>query len=88
MLQLIHSKESVFVTGTTGLAACAIGGTTVHSWAGIGLGKESAQELADKVWSTVFEGSSDYAAPAEALRRYRAAKGATATSTLRSSPSH
>ena len=51
MLQLIHSKESVFVTGTTGLAACAIGGTTVHSWAGIGLGKESAQELADKVWA-------------------------------------
>ncbi|KAH8098193.1 glycerophosphodiester phosphodiesterase [Aureococcus anophagefferens] len=36
------------------------------------------EELADKVWSTVFEGSSDYAAPAEALRRYRAAKGATA----------
>ena len=36
------------------------------------------KELADKVWSTVFEGSSDYAAPAEALRRYRAAKGATA----------
>ena len=27
------------------------------------------EELADKVWSTVFEGSSDYAAPAEALRR-------------------
>ena len=27
----------------------AIGGTTIHSYAGIGLGKESAKELAEKV---------------------------------------
>jgi hypothetical protein len=32
-----------------GLAACNIGGVTVHSFAGIGLGVESAEHLADKV---------------------------------------
>ena len=33
----------------TGIAACNIGGVTIHSFAGIGLGIESAQELATKV---------------------------------------
>ena len=32
------------------MAACAIGGTTVHSFAGIGLGRDSAVELAEKVY--------------------------------------
>lgn len=48
-LHLMHGKENVFVTASTGIAACAIGGTTVHSWGGIGLGKDSARELAEKV---------------------------------------
>ena len=30
-LQRRHGKGSVFVTGSTGIAACHIGGTTVHS---------------------------------------------------------
>lgn len=32
-----------------GIAACNIGGITIHSFAGIGLGIESAEELATKI---------------------------------------
>lgn len=32
-----------------GIAACNIGGVTVHSFAGIGLGIESAEDLAVKI---------------------------------------
>jgi ATP-dependent DNA helicase PIF1 len=41
--------SSVAVTASTGLAAVGIGGTTLHSWAGIGLGKEPADVLASKL---------------------------------------
>lgn len=30
-----HGRCNVFVTATTGLAACAVGGTTIHQFAGI-----------------------------------------------------
>jgi ATP-dependent DNA helicase PIF1 len=32
-----------------GIAACNIGGVTIHSFAGIGLGIESAEDLATKI---------------------------------------
>lgn len=48
-LQRTLGRDAVFVTASTGIAACAIGGTTVHSFAGIGLGKEPAETLAAKV---------------------------------------
>lgn len=44
-----RDPEKVAVTASTGLAACNIGGMTLHSFAGIGLGKEDAQTLVKKV---------------------------------------
>jgi ATP-dependent DNA helicase PIF1 len=41
--------DRVAVTASTGLAACNIGGVTLHSFAGIGLGKEDAPELIRKI---------------------------------------
>lgn len=36
-------------TATTGVAALNIGGSTIHSWAGIGLGDDDGMDLLDKV---------------------------------------
>lgn len=41
--------DRVAVTASTGLAACNIGGVTLHSFAGIGLGKEDVPELVRKI---------------------------------------
>lgn len=44
-----HKKGEVAVTASTGLAACNIGGITLHSFCGIGLGQEDAEGLLKKV---------------------------------------
>ncbi|KAJ1032924.1 hypothetical protein NDA16_000203 [Ustilago loliicola] len=46
-----HTKrpDSVAVTASTGIAACNIGGVTIHSFAGIGLGKEPTAQLVSKI---------------------------------------
>jgi ATP-dependent DNA helicase PIF1 len=46
-----HRKDpdAVAVTASTGLAACNIGGVTLHSFAGIGLGKENVADLVRKI---------------------------------------
>ncbi|RGP71495.1 hypothetical protein FLONG3_7106 [Fusarium longipes] len=41
--------ERVAVTASTGLAACNIGGITLHSFSGIGLGKDDAPALVKKI---------------------------------------
>ena len=41
--------KHVSVTATTGLAATHLGGTTIHSWAGIGVSDELPQRFADHV---------------------------------------
>jgi len=44
-----REPDRVAITASTGLAACVIEGGTLHSWAGIGLGKEPAPELVKKI---------------------------------------
>lgn len=41
--------HSIYGARIVGIAACNIGGITIHSFAGIGLGIESAEELATKI---------------------------------------
>ncbi|KAJ5152194.1 ATP-dependent DNA helicase PIF1 [Penicillium capsulatum] len=44
-----REPDRVAVTASTGLAACNIEGVTLHSFAGIGLGKEAVPELVKKI---------------------------------------
>lgn len=45
----LREPDRVAVTASTGLAACHIGGVTLHSFGGIGLGKEPVAELVKKI---------------------------------------
>lgn len=49
ILKLTYGSDRVAVTASTGLAACNIGGITVHSFAGIGLGNGDEATLYKKV---------------------------------------
>lgn len=44
-----RDPERLAVTASTGLAACNIGGSTLHSFAGIGLGKDDVPALVKKI---------------------------------------
>lgn len=44
-----REPDRVAVSASTGLAACNVGGVTLHSFAGIGLGKEDVPELVKKI---------------------------------------
>lgn len=48
-VKYIREPDRVAVTASTGLAACNVGGVTLHSFAGIGLGKEAVPELVKKI---------------------------------------
>lgn len=70
----MHGKSSVFVTATTGLAACAIGGTTVHQFAGIKTSIEEHDDdlslLKQQLDRVVKQACSNH----NVLKRYRDAK--------------
>lgn len=48
-LRKIHGNLKVFVTASTGVAACALNGQTLHSFAGIGIGDGSREDLESRV---------------------------------------
>ncbi|GLJ34340.1 hypothetical protein SUGI_0690510 [Cryptomeria japonica] len=62
ILKKNHGVKSVFVTASTGIAASALKGTTLHSFAGIGMGLDSEENLLLKVGR------------GQALNRWRKAK--------------
>lgn len=45
----VREPDRIAVTASTGLAACNIGGVTLHSFGGIGLGKENVPALVKKI---------------------------------------
>jgi hypothetical protein len=44
-----ENPEKLAVTASTGLAACHIGGITLHSWGGVGLGKDDVNKLVKNI---------------------------------------
>lgn len=66
-LQARLGVAAVAVTAPTGIAAVNISGSTVHSWAGVGLGRGDPQKILGRVLS------------GKAQRNWRSARGATTT---------
>jgi len=51
-LALLHGEKAVAVTAPTGVAAVNVDGVTIHSFAGIGLGRGDEEELFKKVFNS------------------------------------
>jgi ATP-dependent DNA helicase PIF1 len=49
-----YNKSGLAVTASTGIAAVNIGGSTIHSWAGIGLGNLPADQIISNLGSHKF----------------------------------
>lgn len=52
IINFLGAPPRVAITASTGIASINIGGTTLHSWAGIGLGKESAERYSGQILGT------------------------------------
>jgi ATP-dependent DNA helicase PIF1 len=50
-----YGSKYVNVTAPTGTAACNIGGTTINSFAGIGIGREDKHTLAQTIRNNKFK---------------------------------
>lgn len=48
-----HSKN-IGITSTTGISAILFGGTTLHSFLGIGIGKDSIEKMHEKIFNKSF----------------------------------
>ena len=49
----VHGPDKVYKTATTGISALNIGGSTIHSWAGIKLGNGTVNEIYANMSSTI-----------------------------------
>ena len=45
----IQQSKNIFITSTTGVSALAIGGTTIHRWSGIKLGKDPFVKIISRI---------------------------------------
>lgn len=52
------ASSSLGITASTGIAAVNIGGVTLHSWAGVGIGNETAKNVVGKLFGQAKKGSS------------------------------
>ena len=48
------TPRKIVVTATTGVAACNVGGVTIHSFSGAGMGKGSPADLAKRVMGNEY----------------------------------
>lgn len=53
-LKIQYSKQALEVTASTGIAAINVGGLTIHSWSGIGLGNMPIDKILDDIFSVKF----------------------------------